>query len=259
VAKASFWRQQINQIPKRSLIELNSSGTRQLFLHRFQGPGGALLLLTIIVAMLIWNWKLLLATSVGVGVMVLVYSMQYWNWQKHLSQLHQFFSGSNRQLTLAVTSGAIATVSTYMSAAIWMDSSSPWIATGAILQGLGTLATLVLLAWQIVSFYGNREVNKFEELLANLTEKDPMKRLIAVRHLTKLVSRNRLDTSHQRHVAECLHLLLHQEEEAVVRNAVFDSLQVLEFSEQIPTGTTPFSPPIVFKPTAKVSQKINNS
>lgn len=216
------------------------------------------MLLTIIVAMLIWNWKLLLATSVGVSMMVLVYSMQHWNWQERLSELHQFFNGPNRQLTLAVISGGIATVSTYMAAAIWMDSSSRWIATGAILQGLGTLATIVLLAWQIVSFYGNRQANKFDELLTNLTEKDPLKRLIAVRHLEKLATRNRLSPSHQRSIADCLQLLLNQEEEVVVRNAVFDSLQALEIG-QIPVGSASFSPPVLFKSPAKVSQKINNS
>jgi len=52
------------------------------------------------------------------------------------SDIRRFLNGSNRQLTLAAVSGGIATLSTYMAASIWIDYS-PWIAAGAILQGLG--------------------------------------------------------------------------------------------------------------------------
>ena len=83
--------------------------------------------------------------------MLLAYLMQEWDCQIYGSSLRRFFSGFNRQLTLAVGSGGIATLSTYMAVSIWVDSDSPWIAAGAILQGFGTLATLILLVWQIIN------------------------------------------------------------------------------------------------------------
>jgi len=42
--------------------------------------------------MLFWNWKLLLANSVRLFVMVLVYSMQEWDWQVRWSDIRRFLN-----------------------------------------------------------------------------------------------------------------------------------------------------------------------
>ncbi|MBD2564189.1 MULTISPECIES: armadillo-type fold-containing protein [Nostoc] len=224
-------QQLINQIPNWNWslpkFKIERSPKQQTF-KRFSGPGGFLGFLTIVVAMLLWNWKLLLALLIGVGVMVLVYSMQVWDWQLHWSKIRRFLNSSNRRLALAVISGGIATVSTYMAAAIWVDSHSSWIAAGAIVQGVGTLLTLILLVWQIVNFYENREEDNLDQLLVNLTEEDPLKRLIALRQLTKFISRKRVDSSVQQDIVECLQLLLSREEEVVIREAAFKSLQAYD-------------------------------
>ncbi|MFS0515780.1 armadillo-type fold-containing protein [Nostoc sp. UIC 10607] len=224
-------QQLINQIPNWNWslpkFKIEKSPKQQTF-KRFSGPGGLLGFLTIVVAMLLWNWKLLLALLIGVGVMVLVYSMQVWDWQLHWSKIRRFLNSSNRRLALAVISGGIATVSTYMAAAIWVDFHSSWIAAGAIVQGVGTLLTLILLVWQIVNFYENREEDNLDQLLVNLTEEDPLKRLIALRQLTKFISRKRVDSSVQQDIVECLQLLLSREEEVVIREAAFKSLQACD-------------------------------
>jgi len=75
------------------------------------------------------------------------------------------YSFLNGQSPVAAVSGGIATLSTYMAASIWIDSDSPWIAAGAILQGLGTLATLILLVWQIISWQASREEAQLDQLL----------------------------------------------------------------------------------------------
>ncbi|MBE9201669.1 hypothetical protein IQ233_21580 [Nodularia sp. LEGE 06071] len=115
-----------------------------------------------------------------------------------------------------------------MAAAIWVDSKSSWIAAGTIVQGLGTLLTLILLMWQIVSFYGNQEQNKLDQLFVNLTQPDPLKRLIAIRQLTKIITSQGVDSQVQEEVVQCLRLLLSQEQETVIRDAALDSLQALE-------------------------------
>lgn len=232
MAKAvSSWQQLINQIPDWLLPEFKTKATKQRIIQRFSEPGAILGLLTLLVGMLLWNWKLLLALVVGISVMLVVYSMQRWNWQGHWGEIKKFFHSPNRQLVLAVSSGGIATLSTYMAAAIWADSTSPWIATGAIVQGLGTLLTLILLVWQIVNFYSHHEQDSFEKLLLDLTEQDPIKRLIAVRRLTKIVQRQQIDPTLEQDVVRCLHLLLSREEEAAIQEAAFESLQVLERSQ----------------------------
>ncbi|MEH1960638.1 MAG: armadillo-type fold-containing protein [Nostoc sp.] len=237
---SSYWQQLINQIPKWnwSLTKFKTKGaTKQQTFKRFSGPGGFLGFLTIVVAMLLWNWILLLALLIGVGIMVLVYSMQEWDWQLHWSKIRKFLNSPNRRLALAVVSGGLATVSTYMAAAIWVDSHSPWIGAGAIVQGLGTLLTLILLVWQIVNFYEYREEDHLDQLLVNLTEKDPLKRLIALRQLTKFISHKRVDSSVQQDVVECLQLLISREEEVVIREAAFKSLQACDRLQLLPPKT----------------------
>ena len=237
---SSSWQQLINQILNWnwSLTKFKTKGaTKQQTFKRFSEPGSFLGFLTIVVAMLLWNWMLLLALLIGVGIMVLVYSMQEWDWQLHWAKIRKFLNSSNRRLALAVISGGLATVSTYMAAAIWVDSHSSWIAAGAIVQGVGTLLTLILLVWQIVNFYENREEDHLDQLLVNLTEKDPLKRLIALRQLTKFISRKRVDSSVQQDVVECLQLLLSREEEVVIREAAFKSLQACDRLQVLPPKT----------------------
>lgn len=250
---SSSWRHLINQIPNWSLPKFKTGSPKQRNLERFSEPGGLLGFLTIVVAMLLWNWKLLLALGVGIGVMVLAYSMQKWNWQGYWFQIHRFVTGSNSRLALAVGSGGIATVSTYMAAAIWVDSNSPWIAAGVIVQGVGMLLTLISLVWQIFSLYGNRQEDQLDQLLVNLTEKEPLKRLIAVRQLTKFITRKRVDASVQQDVIECLRLLLSREEEAVIREAAFTSLQALESLHILPSSTATTFTPVSTKVKARIS------
>jgi uncharacterized membrane protein YidH (DUF202 family) len=238
VAQAlSSWQQLINQLSNWSLPDLKTGASKQRNFQRFSGPGAILSFLTIIVAMLLWNWKLLLALVIGVGVMLSVYSMHKWDWQKRWSKMQKLFTAPNRQLLLAVSSGGIATFTTYIAAAICFDSHNPWIASGVIVQGLAMILTLILLVCQIINFYGIREEDHLDRLLNNLTESDPLKRLIAVRQLTKLISRKRVDASVQQNVIECLQLLLTQEQEAIVREAAFESLQSLDNS-QTPSSNT---------------------
>jgi len=228
VAQASsLWQQLLNQLQSLSQETANLRASKRLKLHRLKGPGGWLLSLTVVVAMLFWNWKLLLATSAGILVMLLVYLMQEWDWQVHWSDLRRFLNGSNRQLALAVGSGGMAALSTYMAASIWVESDSPWIAAGAILQGLGTLITLILLVWQIVSRQASRNETKLNGMLTNLTDSDPLKRLIAVRQLTHWGGETQLDPAQRRQIADYFYLMLNREQETVVRDAVLDGLQAL--------------------------------
>ncbi|BCL36915.1 hypothetical protein NSMS1_33620 [Nostoc sp. MS1] len=172
--------------------------------------------------------------------MLLVYSMQKWDWRLRWVELQKLFNGSNRRLVIAVGSGGIATVSTYMAAAIMADSPSPWIAAGAIAQGIGTLLTIILLVWQLIKSYAGKEENNFEQLFLNLTEKDSLKRLVTLRRITKIIKTQKIDSELQREITQCLQLLLTREEEPIVREAAFEGLQALEPLQ--PLQSQPMSP-----------------
>lgn len=255
---SSWWQQLLKRIESLLLVLVKGRAFKQLYPQRFRGPGGWLVGLTGVVAMLFWNWKLLLATGAGVLVMLLIYLMQEWDWQLYWSSLRRFFGGSNRQLTIAVGSGGIATFSTYMAVSIWVDSDSSWIAAGAILQGFGILATLILLVQANISRKGCRDEVNRDQMLNDLTDADPVKRLLAVRQLTGWGLNHRLHPSVRRFVADCFRLMLSREQEAVIRDAVLDGLQVLDNNQMLGKRAKPFQVPIELKQSAaKVHRQSN--
>ena len=147
--------------------------------------------------------------------MTLVYSLgnrdlsNYWHfWRK-------FLSGSNRKLLIAVASGGFASFSTYLAASIWTHLENRWLATGTILQGLGTLIIMSLLSWHIFGQNERSNEAKLESYLADLTHTDPLKRLIALRYLSQ--------KSHHP-LTEHYRLMLSQETQPIVREALLDIL-----------------------------------
>lgn len=177
---------------------------------------------------LLWNWKLLLATAVGIGAMWSVYRLQGKNWHAYRINLQKFLGSSHRQFTLAVSSGGVAALLTYMAVSIWATVENRWLAAGAIFQGIGTLLTLALLSWHAIAPQTHSNEDKYDPLLADLTQSDPLKRLIAVRQLTRLAAKESFNTPHRAQVVQYFHLLLAQESEAIVREAVLEGLQAFE-------------------------------
>ncbi|HLO86326.1 MAG TPA: armadillo-type fold-containing protein [Nostocaceae cyanobacterium] len=244
---SSSWQQFLNQLP-----EIKAGSPKRRYLKRISEPGSVLGLLTLIVAMLLWNWRLFLALTVGIGVMVLAYSMQKWNWQFAWVEIRKFFHSANSRLALAVGCGGVAMMITYIAAAIWVDAHSPWVATLAIAQGLGILLTLILLVWQIIHLNGHQEQEQIDQLLNNLIATDPLQRLLAVRQLTKFLTRQRVDADVQQDVIACLRLLLSREEEATIREAAIDSLQTLDSLSNLPISTAKPLQPLSVKIKEKV-------
>jgi len=229
VAKVSFWQQQLLYfIPKTSRAKgkrraFNSVSVRQL---RRSSPGliGAIAL----TAMLFWNWKLLLAMAVGVGMMLGVYRLQGANWPAYWSRLQHFFNSTHRQLVVAVGTGGISAVLTYIAATVWANTENRWLAVGAIFQGFATLLTLMLLSWQIAGRHLRGDEETFEQFVADLTHSDLLKRLIAVRRLTQLLHRGQLNGSDRLQLAEYFRVMLSRESELPLRNALIEGLQVFD-------------------------------
>lgn len=179
-----------------------------------------------------WNSQLLFSTGLGIAAMMLVYRRQSWDWQLLRSKSEQFWEGPNRRFVLAVGTGGIATLVAYMSLAIWADSESHWMALSLILQNIGTIAIAGLLLRQALSLGASKDEVALDRILADLTDADPVKRLIAVRQMTDLVNKggfgpvSSVKSSIARsRAAECFRLMLSREPEAVVRNALLEGLQ----------------------------------
>jgi hypothetical protein len=205
-------------------------------------------------AMFYWNGRLLVATGSGVAVMLLVYLLHDWQPKWNGAQTRKFLQGWNQPFLIAAGAGAIATFVIYLAVSVWAESDSGWIATGAILQGLGTLTVLVWLVWQRLNHLRDRSLINHHQLLLDLTHENSLKRLIAVRQLTDVVSvlddqpyllrpqvgsqmqtqrRGTPKKPSRRDMASYFHLMLAQESEPIVRDAILDGLQTLEIVQQL--------------------------
>lgn len=200
-----------------------------------------------ILLMWIWNWKLLLATAVGAFLMLLVYSFQKYNWQIYLSRWQSFLERSNRQLLFAVVSGGMGAFGTYLATSIWTDSENPWLAAGSLLQGLGTLLTLGLLLVHMFKDKRDRDESKFDRALTDLTDLDPLKRLIAVGKIRKALEKDSLNRQERDRLIECFQLMLRREEELTIRNAVLELLAIWDVQELRGNLNVPLQIPMIIK------------
>ena len=193
-------------------------------LRRLSGQAFCLL-----VFVLLWwmNWKLFLATSVGLSAMLICYLCQNSHWQKYFRQWRNFFVGSNRQLTIAVTAGASGAFCTYLAASVWADADNQWLATGSILQSFVSLTTLVCLLWSLRGKKARSIEAKIDRLLTDLGDRNHLKRLVAIRQLTRLLVNNRLSTEHYEQSIEYYRLMLSEPQPPVIKNALLDSLDIL--------------------------------
>lgn len=226
----------------RLLLELQSSRVQRLEFGVLKGRERWVLGSMTAIALFWCNWRLLVATATGLGTMRLVYRLRQQHWQLPWADLGKFLEDFNHPLVLASLSGGVATCSTYLAVSIWRDFPSPWIATGVILQGLGTLSVLIFLVGSSLNRQ-SQQATEFEQRVMDLTATDPLKRLIAIRQLSRWLREANLDRTQQQSVGEYFQLLLRQEREPLVHRALLEGLQELQLRKPLqPAATTPFKP-----------------
>jgi len=250
IAKDVFrWRFLVSALQDLPFDEIAQQANRSIGRQWRSGSGVWLLFGAGALGMLYWNGRLFIATGAGIGVMALVYLLHDWQPTVNLRALRKGLEGWNQPFLVATGAGAIATLTTYMAASVWVDAESHWIASGAILQGMGTLSVLLLLINQLLNQQQQQAHIPYHKLVSDLVNEDPLKRLIAVRHLTDAVSvlddeirDRRLGSSKKpaRHeIADYFRLMLQREDEPVVRDAIYDGLQTLDIVYQLKQATEP--------------------
>lgn len=260
MAKASSfqWRYLLSLLQALPLSELVTEARNQLpTVQRWSGPGGWLLVIAGAAALVYWNGRLVLATGVGVGVMMLIYLMHDWKLSLPWAEIRKWLDGWNQPIALAIAGGGVATLTTYLAASIWVESDSAWIAVGSLLQGAGTLVVLVLLVWNLLQRQASRDRVSYNQLLADLTHDDPLKRLIAVRRLTSTVPDQKDNSAQRQEIADYFRLMLSREQEPIIREAVLDGLQLLDRVKALKPAMQPVMPPLAIKRSAaKVRKRV---
>lgn len=242
------WRL-VSAIQDLPLGKLKTQTLRRFSSRHGFASGSWLVVTTGAIALLFWDGRLVFATGTGVAVMLLVYLLPNWKPSVNEMAVRKLLQGWNQPFMVSAGAGAIATLSTYLAAAIWAESDSAWIASGAILQGVGTLMGLGLLVWQCDRPDPRAHI-QVNQLLFDLAHKDPLKRLLAVRQLTDSVSvvddkyrleprsrpanRQQITKLPARHqIGDYFRVMLQREEDPIIRAAVLDGLQTLEIVYQL--------------------------
>jgi len=275
VTQASLQLQQfVNHLWHQSHALRNSTQLRR-WLRRLDSSKGWLLGAAIGLLLWIWNWRLVVSSGAGLATWVMVYLILQGQWKLPNVNWQSLWKSSNRPLTLGIGSGAIVCLSTYLVLAIWNESGGSWLAKGLILEGLAVLAILLLLLWQTLTHALNSQASRgqmFDQWLADLSETDTLKRLIAIRRLTQAVAQTsspnslnaRVDRTYSAlplsamELAECFRLMLNRETEPTICRALLESLQTL--NSDLPNQATrslqagqslPFSVPVQSRSKAK--------
>jgi hypothetical protein len=252
-AKNTFrWHYWASVIQNLRLDELQEQAHRLLAAQRGMGSTGWLVVTLGGFALLYWNGRLFVATGTGVAVMLLVYVLHGWqpslDWSQLRQSANQFLRGWNQPFVVSAGAGAIATVAAYLAVTLYTEASSGWVASAAVLQGLGTLAVLVLLVGQRAQRQTNLDRHHADRVLQDLTHRDPLKRLIAVRQLTDRIAllddlQNGSSTTEKqfsrRAIADYLQVMVSQEKHSVVRDAILDGLQTVDIVHQLQAATQP--------------------
>ncbi|MGA1621708.1 MAG: hypothetical protein ACO36E_03150 [Synechocystis sp.] len=180
---------------------------------------------------LLWSseWRLLLATGLGIGSVKLIFwvlthreSLRGLNWRQSLHQ-------PQTQLLLAGGSGGLVALGTYIATMVWSDVNNPWIASGIILQGLGSLTTVGLLVGHIgktaasPATLGNG--SELDHCLHTLANGDRLQKFVALRQLAQLSQSQRLTRQEQGDLWDYLQVFLEIEADPRLKRAAIAILQ----------------------------------
>jgi hypothetical protein len=205
----------------------SSEGRKQLQSTIVNGKSGFAGLGTIL--LLFWNAPLVFSTGAGIGTMMLLYLLQDPQWRKEKlpplnQQLQRQLESLNQPLLWSAIGGGGAAFLSYLTIAAWVETDSHWFATGILLQGLLTCGVLGLGIRQVWNAKAETlETLEFSHWVEKLSHEDPVARLLAVRQLPSIAQ----TVTQQKELLEYFQLMVSHEPEAIVREAVWQALEVL--------------------------------
>jgi hypothetical protein len=176
-----------------------------------------------VIALLVWNWRLLLATCMGVGITVLVYYSAHSPLRSVGAKLMRSLLDS--PVLLALITGFLSVIISYSTLLIWQDTGQLGIALAVLLQGACTLLAIGLLLRQLMKPSATVPETSYDQWVTQLMAPDPLQRLIAVRRLSQIEV---LTTAQRQELSEYFQLLLAQELQPQIREVALSSLKRLD-------------------------------
>ncbi len=225
LAKASVWREVLATWMQQAV-----NGDRHSLYGSVVPP-----LLTLLGAIAFWHWNapLLVAVLMGGVSSVLLYriTQRPFSWRK----IKQWLQSPNAPMVLSVGAGFGMLLLSYSALAVWQDLGSPWLAIMLLTQEIGVFGALGLAVWLMLTRQ-NQPIHSFERCVAGLLHRDELRRLMAVRQLTALMTESRLSTKERSHALDYLRLLSQKESSPVVGKAIQEGLGCLAPPQRMMLG-----------------------
>lgn len=180
------------------------------------------------------DWPVTLATASGMVSVAVIYLILNSSWRSDWRRWLNLAHTHQGQLALAAAGGGLVALGSYGAAMVWSHSSDRWLATAILLEGMATLTTLGLLAWQITQQRSQRHHQQWEQLLLQLAQGDRLQRLIIIRQLGKRLQQGQLSETEQAELQDYFQLLWSQETDPRIRQALLDYFPVSPVPVPIP-------------------------
>ncbi|WP_069790095.1 hypothetical protein A5482_001860 [Cyanobacterium sp. IPPAS B-1200] len=133
-----------------------------------------------------------------------------------LQVFSRFFPSHNRRFTLAVAGSGLGAIAFYLSAKIWLEIDSHWLATAIIFQGLISSGTFALLGWYFYQQKNNQK-ETFEQNINHLIAESPLKRLYGLNQLIHRWETGKLNISQTQYMIDYLLIMKNNETDSIIQ------------------------------------------
>ena len=185
--------------------------------------------IVIFAIMLVWNWQLLLATVMAMGMLILLFRFPVHRWSGYWQKWQQRLDESQQRLLMALGGSSLIGVGSYWALQLWDHLDNHWLAGSAIAQGILLTSLFGLQVSKLITVSDQtRPQHQFSQLIDELSAEHPLKRLRAIRQLTQLAIKGSLHPSQLQEISESFSLLFAVETEPILRQGLLDSMQTLQ-------------------------------
>ncbi|BAQ66431.1 hypothetical protein GM3709_3196 [Geminocystis sp. NIES-3709] len=187
--------------------------------------------------MSVGDLKLILATSIFTGTMLVTYQYKNIPWKNYYKYLTDILTPQNKQLILSISTAGILAISSYLILNIWTEIDNKWLALGIIWQVIFSTIGLGFLGWKTLQKpQKNSQVFTFSDLIKQLNTDSPLEKLWAINEIIKLWENNQLTQEEIRQTKEYFSLLRELETEIIIVNKINRSLEKISLKEMQPVN-----------------------
>lgn len=178
--------------------------------------------------------KLILATSIFAGTMLLSYQTKNIPWRNYNQYLIRLLTSQNKHLILSVTTAGTLAIASYIMLNIWTEIDNKWLALGIIWQTIFSTAGIGFFGyklWQKKPLKDQQYLSSFSELINQLNADSSLRRLWSLNQIMELWHNNQLTIVQINQVKEYFILLKDLEIEPIIINKIDQSLQEISSRE----------------------------